>query len=468
MLLDMTLPRSVIYCRISRDPNGTELGVQRQERECRQLAERDGLDIVEVFVDDDRSAYSGKPRPAFESMKAMLKAGGIDVVVAWHPDRLTRQPRELEDLIDLLESTSTNVRTVQTGQWDLSTPAGRMVARQLGAVARYESENKSARLRSKHRQLAEAGMLSGGGTRPFGFDDDRVTVREAEAVVIRELAERVCGGESLRSVCGDLRARGIMGPTGKPWTPNKVRTMLSSARIAGMRDHRGATTNAVWPAIISADQHVRLRAVFSDPNRRKHPGGRDRKLLTGLLVCGKCGARMVSRPRTDGVRTYICAPPPAGTGCNGCKILAEPLENLIVEAVRYRLDSPAMAAALAPVGDDESILTELRQLDARRVELAEMWASGELSRSAHQAAANALDKRQDTLRAELALASTGTTVASDLAGIADAWPESIERQRAVLAAVIESIVVGAAVRGRNRFDEHRITPLGGGGINWRG
>lgn len=467
MSLDMSTPRSVIYCRISRDPHGNELGVQRQEKECRQLAERDDLDVVDVFVDDDRSAYSGKPRPAFEAMKGRLQGGGVDVLIAWHPDRLTRQPRELEDLIDLLDTTNTTVRTVQTGQYDLSTPAGRMSARIVGAVARGESEHKSARLRAKHRQLAEAGALSGGGTRPFGYEDDRIAVRESEATVIRELADRLCTGESLRSLCADLRARGIAGPTGKPWTPPKLRTMLSSARIAGIREHRGATTTAVWPAIITADQHLRLRAVFADPTRNKHPGGRERKLLTGLLVCGKCGARMSSRPRPDGVRTYICAPPPAGDGCNGCKILAEPLEELVVATVLDQLDTRAATEALRPVGDDAVILEELLAVAGRRDELAVMWASGEVSRSAHQAAARALDQREEALRAQLAELSTTATVSADVEGVADRWPNlSHERRRAVLAAVIESIVVGPAVRGRNKFDPSRILPPLGA-INWR-
>jgi len=113
---------AAIYCRISRDPSGAELGVRRQEKDCRAVAEREGWDVIEILVDDDRSAYSGKPRPAYQRLCELLKEEAVDVLVAWHPDRLTRQPRELEDLIDLLESTNTRVRTVQTGEYDLGTP----------------------------------------------------------------------------------------------------------------------------------------------------------------------------------------------------------------------------------------------------------------------------------------------------------------------------------------------------------
>ncbi len=99
--------------------------------------------------------------------------------------------RELEDLIELLESTGTTVRTCQTGEYDLGTPSGRMAARIVGAVARHESEHKSARLRRKHLELAEQGAVSGGGDRPFGYEADRVTVRDEEAAVVRSMAADV-------------------------------------------------------------------------------------------------------------------------------------------------------------------------------------------------------------------------------------------------------------------------------------
>ena len=108
---------------------------------------RAGLDVVAVFADDDRSAYRAKRRPGYVQLLERLDT--VDVVLAWHPDRLTRHPRELEDLIDRLEVTGTTVQTVQTGEYDLGTPSGRMQARIVGAVARHESEHKSARLRSQ-------------------------------------------------------------------------------------------------------------------------------------------------------------------------------------------------------------------------------------------------------------------------------------------------------------------------------
>ena len=113
--------RVAIYVRISRDPKGTGLGVKRQERECRELCRLLGLIVVAVFVDDDRSAFSGKPRPEYIAMLERLELGDFGAIVAWHPDRLHRSPVELESFIDLLERCQATVLTVQGGDYDLAT-----------------------------------------------------------------------------------------------------------------------------------------------------------------------------------------------------------------------------------------------------------------------------------------------------------------------------------------------------------
>jgi DNA invertase Pin-like site-specific DNA recombinase len=283
--------KAAIYCRISSDPDHDELGVKRQEADCRALCEHRGWGVAEVFTDDDRSAYSGKRRPRYEAMLQALRDGTVNAIVAWHPDRLTRHPRELEDLIVTIETTKARLATVQAGEYDLSTASGRMTARVVGAVARGESEHKSARLKRKHRELAEAGKLSGGG-RAYGYWYDldpkghivRVSVVESEKVILEEIAGRLLAGETLRGVTADLNRRGVPTVTGKPWSTVVVKRMMTAPRWVGLRVHDGATFKATsWEPIITVADHRRLVALLTDParNKKHHPR---RYLLTGLLV----------------------------------------------------------------------------------------------------------------------------------------------------------------------------------------
>ena len=106
------------------------------------------------YEDNDRSAFSGKLREDYQHLLKDVKAGLIDVIVCWHPDRLHRSPRELEGFIELLEVTGVTVATVTAGDRDFATPNGRWLARMEGANARRESEQKSDRITRKHLQLA--------------------------------------------------------------------------------------------------------------------------------------------------------------------------------------------------------------------------------------------------------------------------------------------------------------------------
>ncbi|WP_234442103.1 recombinase family protein [Streptomyces sp. NRRL S-1448] len=198
--------RAAIYVRISQDRGGAGLGIARQEEGCRALCARKGWDVVDVYPDNDVSAYSGAPRPKWQELLADINEGIVNAVVCWHVDRLTRSPRELEDVIDLADRHGLELATV-SGEIDLATPTGRMIARMLGAAARHEAEHKAERQQRQRRQAAEAGKVAGGGKRPFGYEDDRITLKKGEAEIVREGTRRVLAGESLSSICRDWQAR---------------------------------------------------------------------------------------------------------------------------------------------------------------------------------------------------------------------------------------------------------------------
>lgn len=287
---------AAIYCRISDDRTGEALGVKRQEVDCRKLAKDMGWTVRAVYVDNDKSAYSGKRRPEYLRLLDDIKAGIVDGLLAWHPDRLHRSPLELEEFIALVESAKVPVSTVQAGDYNLGTPAGRMSARVHGVAARHESEHKSERLKRKHKELAEEGRLSGGGDRPFGYNDDRLKLRAREAALIRTGAAELQAGASLRSVVRNWNASGIKTTRGHRWRTSGVRRVLNSARIAGLREYEGALYKAVWPRIISRADWEALRELFRDPGRRTNRLPR-KYLLAGLLRCGRCNQKLVARPR---------------------------------------------------------------------------------------------------------------------------------------------------------------------------
>jgi len=96
--------RAAIYCRISRDATGSGAGVDRQRDACLKLAADRGwtVESQHIYVENDTSATKGK-RPVYAKMMQAAESGAVDVIVAWHVDRLTRKLPELEHLITLSE-----------------------------------------------------------------------------------------------------------------------------------------------------------------------------------------------------------------------------------------------------------------------------------------------------------------------------------------------------------------------------
>lgn len=464
------MPKSAaIYARISSDRDGTQLGVQRQIEDCRAHADRRGWAIAQVYTDDDVSAYKRKPRPAYQQLLTDLRRGDRDAVVVYNADRLHRQPRELEEFIDICNAGKVLVATV-SGDLDLSTHDGQLVARILGAVARKESDEKSRRIKRKHQELAQNGKVAGGGTRPYGYQSDRRTIDPTEATIIRELADRILQGDSLRSLIADLTDRKVSTVTGAPWKIQTLRTMLMSYRLSGQREHLGELVGkAEWEAIIEPEHTDRLRSILSDPDRPANRSPR-RYLLTRLVHCGLCGYELVSRPRGDGERRYVCNAGPGLPGCGRTAILADHLEPFIVEAVLLRLDSPGLAAALsvahAPAGASAEARRELDDAAAHLEELARAYAERKITLREYLAARPVIEKRMESARGALNVDSRAATLSAYMANpgaLRREWADlTLPRQHSIVAALLDHVVLAPAVRGRNRFDPARVTPV------WRG
>jgi site-specific DNA recombinase len=424
------------------------LGVERQRKDCASLIEGAGLELIDTIVDNDVSASKGKPRVGYQRLCKMIADGSVDVVVCWHPDRLTRHPRELEDLVDLLESSSTRVMTVQGGDYDLSTSAGRMVARVVGAMARAEVERKSERQKAKAAELAAAGKVGGGGHRPFGFEDDRIAHREGEADATRWATEQIIEGRSLQWIADRMPVPAV---SGKPWTRTSVRRILIAPRTAGLRQHRGEIAGpAVWPAIVERDRWEACRAIIADPSRKKWRPTQ-RYLLTGGLIVDYLGREMFARPSDGHRRMYRTLPDELGPGVG---IDAEGVESYVLDALEHTfriIPDPTELPAASPasqVGED------LGALEAELAELATLRGDGAISLAEWMAARTPLVERIEAARAAVS-ATQGRTV--DLTHLRDFRSWEINEKRDLVAALLESVEIGPGRRGLNRFDPTRVT-----------
>jgi DNA invertase Pin-like site-specific DNA recombinase len=189
--------RATIYTRISDARGDDTAGVDRQREDCLALCAERGWDVVAVHEDNNVSAMKRKVRPAYTAMLEDVREGRCEVVVCWATDRLYRQPRDLEGLVEALGSVQ--VATVKSGKVDLSTADGRMVARLLGNVSAHESEKRGERVARAAAQRAKNGGY-GGGRRRMGYTDTATELVPDEAEGIRWAYGIIAAGGSLESV----------------------------------------------------------------------------------------------------------------------------------------------------------------------------------------------------------------------------------------------------------------------------
>lgn len=460
--------RAVIYCRISRDREGSGLGTERQQRECRELADRLGLTVDHVYVDDDVSAYSGKPRPRYRALLDEVTAGRVGTVLVWHTDRLHRAPAELETWIAAAEPHGVVVRPVRAGELDLATAAGRLTARIVGSVARHESELKGERIRAQKRQARDAGRWLG-GRRPFGYAADGRTLIAAEADLIATGTAALLAGGSLRGVVRMWAAAGVPTSTGRGWTHRSASAVLGRWRNAGQHepaDGEGLGGPAEWPACrtvdgaeVTAEQVRAVRDLLAD-NAAAHAGvntvgNRARWLLSGIALC-PCGAPLRCVTSTARGRVLRCTV----YGPGHVSRVAEPVEALVNAVMVRRLARGDVAELLAPeeVGPDQEAARGRRRAARRRLdEIAAMLGDGDLTAAQARTATARARARLDEADAVLA----GAARTSPLARVVDPagwWVDpatDLDDRRAVLRALLRVTVLRQGP-GRRPFDPSTV------------
>ena len=441
----MTMTRAAVYCRISKDKVGAGINAAGQQADCRPLADSLGWTVGEVFTDNDISAYSGKPRPAYRRMLDAIRAGQVDAVLAWHTDRLHRSPTELEEYISICEPRSVPTHCVKAGPLDLTTPSGRLVARQVGAVARYEVEHMAERIRSQKAKATAAGQWTGGG-RPFGYSRDGMALVSAEVDAIKDGVRRVLAGESVYAITKAWQAT-VPPVRGGTWHAQNVHRVLTRPRNAGLAAHHGEVVGAgSWPAIVSEDEHRAVCAILKDPKRSTYSGVRSLKWVgSGLYRCGRCGVdlRSASASSRDGSlrRIYRCR---TGSHTN---VNAERLDEFVLATVCEVLDREG--AGLLPVADREAtaeLHAEANTLRARLDELGDMLGDGELTRAQYARQRERIESKLDGVTEQLATTQTG----SALDGVATAetpsaafLAQTVARQRAVIDAIMTVTILPA-------------------------
>ncbi|SPM43633.1 recombinase [Mycobacterium numidiamassiliense] len=464
-----TRKRAVIYTRISKDRNGESLAVDRQEKACRKLAKLAEMEVVDIFTDNDISAYNGKRRDGFEDMLVAIESGRADVVLCQHTDRLYRR---LADLVRLCQAgPNLLIKTIQGGDLDLSTSTGKMLAQILGSVQEQESAHHSERRKSAYVQRAELGVFHNQGNRSFGYTRDGQPI-EPEATMYRDAVADLLEGTSLRAIARQWNASGVTttvaGATRKlkgkeyvvkgVWSSTRIRRLLLNPRYAGIKTHLGkeVETQANWTPLIDEETYRRVVAELSDPTRLKVTSFEKKHVGSGVYVCGVCGAPMqISFPgpgRSQG-RKYVCS-------AHSCVIRGgDPVDDYVENLVVERLSRPDAGLLIAERGVDVGKLQDQRAGWVTKLDrLVDLLDDGTLDGPKARRRAAEYKAEINKIDSQLAQAARTSPTAALLAAgkeLRMRWPKLTAGVRGEIISEIATVTINRCGKGK-RFDPHAV------------
>jgi site-specific DNA recombinase len=445
---------TAIYCRKSMKGDRQQVTVNRQKRLALDDCQKLGL-IVQgqyVFIDNGASAWQrNRKRPGWDDLIAACRRGEIKHIVCYHPDRLMRQPRDLEELLSISDEYGI-ILYGRVNARDLQDPDDRYALRIEIAHACRSSDDTSRRLKDKFQEMAEAGYYV--GTRPYGYTNNGMKIIPAEAETVREIFRRFTEGETPYAIASDLNKRGIPTTKGKAWTEATVRRILHATHVAGINTYHGQEIGVgKWPAIITRAQWdfsqellaFRSSAARAEQAKRKAPRS---YILRGLVVCGKCGTTMAGCSGT----LYRCSRANRQDGMKCARTMqAEPLEQFVEDAAIRLLENLAVGPKRTSTAAVESAEREIEEDERQLAELHEMWISKEIDTGEYRKDRRTIQARITQNQKKTIVRVKSPDAIADLIG-RDAqarWANlTDERKNSVLRFVFSAVIIGEGTMNR--------------------
>ena len=436
------MKHTALYLRVSTEAQADEgysLAAQAEKLEayCRMK----GIMQFRRYVDGGFSG-SNLSRPAVTELVEAIRGGAVERVVVYKLDRLSRSQKDTLYLIeDVFLPHGVDFVSINENI-DTGSPYGRAMIGILSAFAQLERENIFLRTRMGMVERVKQGFWPGGGKIPFGYDYDAakgILVPNGEADTVREIYARYLEGQSTGRIARELGLK----------YEHLVQQILLRESNTGVIVYKGERYPGRHEPLVDKQTFARAMRRLQKPDKpRAAEGG---KLLTGLLVCGHCGAKMRYQKWGRAGDKLVCYSRDKSkphlvhdANCPNRGVMACEVEAAVAR------DLSRLAAAPAPprsgAGDEKACRRALDRAQRKLRRLYELYAEGEddtLRESIEQA-------RRERIRAEQALEDArqaaqqqdNTEAYSALQTIGSSWDRLTAHERqALVRACVQKIVL---------------------------
>lgn len=282
------------YARVSTENQLENYSIEEQTDRLKAYCAAKGWSLRKLYVDGGFSGGNTN-RPALQQMLTAIRQGGVDAVVVYKLDRLSRSQKDTLTLIeDELIAHGTDFVSINEN-FDTSTPLGRAMIGILSVFAQLEKDQITERFTMGRIGRSKAGYYHGGSHPPTGYDykDGLLVVNEYEAMQIREIFSRFISGKSINSI-----SRYLSGRYTTKWTPAKVLAVLKNTVYIGKVHFRKVDYDGVHQPLVTVEEFNTAAHLLESTSERELKKTNAQRnpfragyLLSGLLYCSRCGAR---------------------------------------------------------------------------------------------------------------------------------------------------------------------------------
>ena len=287
---------TALYTRVSTEAQAEEgYSIDAQKKLLEAFCISKEIKNYKFYTD---AGYSGSnlDRPAMNEMISQIKAGRIQSVAVYKLDRLSRSQKDTLYLIeDVFNPNGVGFISLSENM-DTSTPIGRAMLGIMSAFAQLERETIKMRTRMGMKERVKSGLWMGGGKIPFGYDYDKNSgklVKNADSETVKKIYEMYLDGKSPAFIANALGLK----------YDKLVFQILKRKTNTGTITYKGEEYKGQHEALVDKDIFEKAQREIETRARKSY---NTHHLLSGLIFCGKCGARMRYQKWGDKGYKLVC------------------------------------------------------------------------------------------------------------------------------------------------------------------
>ncbi|MCL5667103.1 MAG: recombinase family protein [Patescibacteria group bacterium] len=294
------------YCLYARKSTEQEekqiLSIDSQIKEMLQIAEREGLNIVETKRESHSAKASGG-RETFNEIVSEIRSGKFNAILTWAPDRLSRNAGDLGSLVDLMDQKLLlEIRTY--GQKFTNSPSEKFLLMILCSQAKLENDNKSVNVKRGLRARVEMGMWP--GQAPTGYLNENRSDRKGSLIIdpkrapiIKKMFERVAYQHSSgRELYFWLKDKiKFTTKNGKHLALGNIYRILRRTMYYGVHEwpeKSGQWYTGKFTPIITQELFQKVQEQL---NKEGHPYNIKEFAFIKLITCGHCGSGITAQDK---------------------------------------------------------------------------------------------------------------------------------------------------------------------------